>query len=136
MFRFPESRGPLVNSSTEEDCVELNFSDGFGIGLHGRSIFVVLMLEEGVAGPQSRSVFPCTHDEVKKKTLPINGDYPGDIAAGTNIFFANCDIFQHQQSARVQAPVLRAIDTEKRFPIDNLQIMSAAKHESFTESQL
>ena len=72
---------------------------------------------------------------MKKQTQKIKGDYLGDNAARTNIFFVNCDIFEHQHIAGVKALVRRVIDTERRLTNGNLQITSETKHKSFQELQ-
>ena len=66
----------------------------------------------------------------------MKSNYPADITAGTNIFFVNCDIIQHQHIAAVKAPVLHVLDSERRLTNCNLQITSAAKHKLFLELQL
>ena len=47
---------PIVIYSTEEDCVEFNFAEGYGISLHGRSLFDVLGFK-GVLDPNRGGYF-------------------------------------------------------------------------------
>ena len=47
---------PILIYSTEEDCVEFNFADGYGISLHGRSLFEVLGFK-GVLDPNRGGYF-------------------------------------------------------------------------------
>ena len=124
----------IVTSSTEEDSVEFNFADGYGISLHDRSLIDVLGFK-GVLDPNRGGYFIVNNNKVKKQTQPIKGEYPADITAGTNILFVNCDIIEHQHIAGVKAPILRVIDTERRLTNGNLQITSATKHKSFLELQ-
>ena len=65
--------------------------------------------------PNRGGYFIGNNNKVKKQTQPIKGDYPADLTAGTNTFFVNCVIIEHQHIAGVQAPILRVIDTERRL---------------------
>ena len=83
-----ESTRLIVTSSTEEDSVEFNFADGYGIGLHDRSLFDLLGFK-GVLHLNRGGYFIGNNNKVKTQTQPIKGDYPADLTAGTNIFFIN-----------------------------------------------
>ena len=69
------------------------------------------------------------------QTQPFKDGFSGDITAGTRLFFADCDIIEHQHIAGVKAPALRFIDTEKRLTNVNIQITSATKHKLLLELQ-
>ena len=121
-----KSTRPIVTSGTEENCVDFNFADDYGISLGDRSLFGVLGFK-GVPEPNRGGRFIGNTDKVKKQTQPMKGDYPADITAGTSIFFVNCNIIECQQIAGFKAPVLRLLDTEKRLTNRNLQMKSATK---------
>ena len=78
------------------------------------SLFHVLRLK-GVPVPNRGGYFIGNNDKVKKQTQAMKGEYPADIAAGSNIFFVNCDIMENHHKAGVKAPVLRVFDTERRI---------------------
>ena len=111
---------PIVTSGTEANCVELNFVDSYGISLRGRSLFDVLGFK-GVLNPDRGGYFIGNIDKMKQKQ-PIKVDYPAVITVGTNIFFVDCVIIEHQHIAGVKAPVIRVIDTERRSTNGNLEI--------------
>ena len=115
---------PIVFSSTEEDSEEFNFWDVYG-SFHDK-LFDTLGFKR-VPDPNRGGYFNANNDKVKKQTQAIMGDYPADTTAGTNIFFARCEIMEHQYRAGVETPVLRRIDTKtpnKRY----------AKNHVFTET--
>ena len=89
----------------------------------------------GVPDPNRGAYFIGNNNKVKKQTQPIKGDYPADITAGTNFFFVNCDIIEHQHIVGVKAHIFRVIDTERRLTNCNLQMTSATEHKSFLELQ-
>ena len=101
----------FVTFNTEEDSVEFNFAHGHGISLHDWSLLDVLGFK-GVPDPNRGGYF-IGNNKVKKQTQPIKGDYPADITAGTNNFFVNCDIIEHQHIAGNKAPVFRAFLIQK-----------------------
>ena len=125
----------LVTSSMEKDSVEFNFADGYGVSLRDRSLFDVLELK-GVLDPNRGGYFIGNNNKVKKQIQTIKGNYAADITAGTNIFFINCVIIEHQHIAGGKTSVFCVIDMERRLTNGNLQIISAMEHKSFLELQL
>ena len=89
----------------------------------------------GSAGSQTKWVFYGNQDKVDKQTQPIKGEYMAYFTTGTNIFFVNCYIIEHQHLFGVEAPALSVIDAERRLTNGNLQIMSATKQKSFLKLQ-
>ena len=116
----------IVTSSIEQDSVDFNFTNGYGLKLHDGSLFDVLRFK-GVLDPNRGGYLFGNKNKVKKQTQPIKGDYLADITAGTNIFFVNCDIIEHQHIAGVKALLFRVIDTERRLTNGNLRTRSATK---------
>ena len=90
---------------------------------------------KGVSDCNRSGYFFGNNDKTKKQRQLINVDYLADITAGTNIFFNNCNIIEHQHLADVKAPFFRVINTERRLANSNLQIPFAAKHKSPPELQ-
>ena len=68
-----KSTKPIVTSSTEEDSVEFNFADGYGISLHDVSLFVLVGFK-GMPDPHRGGYFIGNNDKVKKRTRTIMGD--------------------------------------------------------------
>ena len=110
------------------------FADSFGISFHDRSLSDVLGFK-GVSDCNRSGYFFGSNDKVKKQRQPIKVDYLAYITAGTNIFFINCNIIEHQHLAEVKAPFLCVNNTERRLANSNLQILFAAKHKAPPELQ-
>ena len=60
----------IVTSSTEEDSVDFNFADGYGVSLHDRSLFDVLGFMKSLDPNRGRYFIG---NKVKKQTQPIKG---------------------------------------------------------------
>ena len=129
-----KNRRPIVTSSCEEDCLQFDFADGYGISLRYRILFIVLGFR-GVPNPNRGGYFIGNSNKMKKQTLPIKGDYPAEFTSGANIFFVNCDVIEHQHIAGVKASVLLVNITERRLTNGNLKITSATIHKSFRDLQ-
>ena len=123
----------IVTSSPEEDSVEFNFADGYGISLHDRSLFNVLGFK-GVPEPIRDGYFIGNNNKVNRKHDQSRVIIRHILHAGNNIS-VNCDVIEHQHIAGVKAPILRIIDTQRRLTNGNLQILSATKRKSFLELQ-
>ena len=61
-------------TSTTEDFVEFDFTDGYGINVHDRSLFDVSGFR-GVPDPNRGGYFIGNNDKVKRQTQSIKGDY-------------------------------------------------------------
>ena len=72
-----KSRKPIVTSSTEGDCVEVNFAVSYGISLRYRGLLLVLGFELS-PDPNQGGYFFGNIDKAKKQTQPIKGDYPAE----------------------------------------------------------
>ena len=114
--------------------MELNFEAGYGISVRDRSIFDVLGFK-GVPDPNRGGFFLGNNDHVEKMVQPITSDYPSDITTGTNMFFLNTNIIEHQHVAGVKSPLLRIIENTKQLSDGKLQVTSTTSHKSFTELQ-
>ena len=66
---------------------------------------------------------------------PIANDYPSDITTGTNMFFLNTNIIEHQHVAGVKSPLLRIIENTRKVSDRKLQVNSTTSHKTFTDLQ-
>ena len=129
-----QSVKPLSTAKTIGNRVELNFEAGYGISVRDRSIFNVLGFK-GVPDPNRGGFFLGNNDRIEKMVQPITSDYPSDITTGTNMFFLNTNIIEHQHVAGVKSPLLRIIENTKQLSDGKLQVTSTTSHKSFTELQ-
>ena len=65
---------------------------------------------------------------------PIKNTYPPDLTVGTNMFFVNTNIIEHQHVAGVKSPLLRIIENTKQVQGGKLLNTSTA-HKVFTDLQ-
>ena len=130
-----QTKKPLEDAKLSDDnFVELEFEEGFGISVRDRSILDVLGFE-GIPDKNRGGYFIGTHKKKQQTTQPIKGDFPADITAGTNIFFIYSNIIEHQKIAGVKAPLLRVIDTKRKLKDGDLFNQSTTTHKSFSELQ-
>ena len=108
-----ETKKPLTSTLFEDDNVELNFADGYGISVIDRSLLDVLGIQ-GVADPNRGGFFIGSNQKVVKMQQPIKNTYPPDLTAATSMFFVNLNIIEQQHVAGVKSPLLRIIDNSRR----------------------
>ena len=119
----------------QNDNIELKFDNEYGISVRDRSLFDVLGFK-GVPDPNRGGFFLGNHKLVEKMKQPIKNDYPPDLTAGISMFFVNTDIIEHQHVAGVKSPLLRIIETSKRFGKEGeLKPLSSTTHKVFNELQ-
>ena len=68
-----------------------------------------------------------------KQPQPVISDYPADMKAGTDLFFVEYDIIEHQHTAGVKEPYFRLIDTERKLSDGQLESNSFTSHKAFQE---
>ena len=129
-----KSKKPLISTTEEGNNVKLNFKDGFGISVRDRTLFDVLGFI-GVPDPNRGGFFLGNNPLVKKMSQPIANDYPSDITTGTNMFFLNTNIIEHQHVAGVKSPLLRIIENTRKVSDRKLQVNSTTSHKTFTDLQ-
>ena len=66
---------------------------------------------------------------------PIKNTYPPDLTVGTNKFFVNTNIIEHQHVAGVESPLLRIIENTKQGQDGKLLNTSTTAHKVITELQ-
>ena len=66
---------------------------------------------------------------------PIRNTYPPDLTVGTNMFFVNTNIIEHQHVAGVKSPLLRIIENTKQVQDGKLLNTATTAHKVFTELQ-
>ena len=130
-----KSKQPLLSAKEDDgNNVELTFKDGYGISVRDRTLFDVLGFN-GVPDPNRGGFFLGNNSLVKKMSQPIVNDYPSDITAGTNMFFLNTNIIEHQHVAGVKSPLLRIIENTRKISDGKLQVNSTTSHKTFTDLQ-
>ena len=128
-----ETKKPLTSALFEEDSVELNFKDGYGISVRDRSLLDVLGIQ-GVPDPNRGGFFIGSNQNVATMQ-PIKNTYPPDLTAATSLFFVNLNIIEQQHVAGVKSPLLRIVDNSRRVVEDKLKTSSVTDHKIFTELQ-
>ena len=129
-----ETRKPLTSALFEDDGVELNFADGYGISVRDRAVLDVLGIE-GVPDPNRGGFFIGNNQKVATVHQPIKNTYPPNLTAGTLMFFVNINIIEQQHVAGVKSPLFRIIDNSRRVVEDKLKTSSVTAHKIFTELQ-
>ena len=67
---------------------------------------------------------------------PIKNTYLPDLTVGTNIFFVNTNIIEHQHVAGVKSPLFRIIENTKQIQDGKfLNTSTTTAHKVFTELQ-
>ena len=129
-----ETKKPLTSTLFEDDNIELNFADGYGISVRDRSLLDVLG-KKGIPDPHRGGFFIGSNQKVATMQQPIKNIYPPDLTAATSMFFVNLNIIEQQHVAGVKSPLLRIIDTSRRVVEDKLKTSSVTDHKIFTELQ-
>ena len=129
-----ETRKPINSAMYVNDGVEINFKDGYGISVRDRSVLDVLGIE-GVPDPNRGGFFIGFSYRVERMKQPIRNTYPPDLTVGTNMFFVNTNIIEHQHVAGVKSPLLRIIENTKQVEDKLLSTTSTTAHKIFTELQ-
>ena len=89
-----------------EDNIEISFESRYGISFRDRSLFDVLGIQ-GVLDTNRGGYYIGTNYKVANMKQPIQNTYPPDLTVGTNMFFVNTNIIEHQHVAGVMSPLLR-----------------------------
>ena len=84
-----------------EDGIEISFKSRYGIRVRYRSLFAVLGFQ-GVPDTNRGGYYIGTNYKVANMKQPIKNTYPPDLTVGTNMFFVNTNIIEHQHVAGVE----------------------------------
>ena len=90
-----ETKNSTTSMLFEDDSVELNFADGYGISVRDRSLLDVLGIE-GVPDPNRGGFFIGSNQKVATMPQPIKNTFPPDLTAATSMFFVNLNIIEQQ----------------------------------------
>ena len=129
-----EIKKPFNLSAYVEDSIELSFKSSYGISVKDRSVFDVLGIE-GVPDTNRGGFYLGLNYKISKLKQPIKNSYPPDITLGTNMFFVNTNIIEHQHVAGVKSPLLRIIQNTKQVQDGKLSNTSTTANKLFTELQ-
>ena len=129
-----ETKKPLNSADYVEDSIEISFKSRYGISVRDRSLFDVLGIQ-GVPDTNRGGYYIGTNYKVANMKQPIKNTYPPDLTVGTNMFFVNINIIEHQHVAGVKSPLLRIIENTKQVQDGKLLNTSTTAHKVFTELQ-
>ena len=129
-----ETKKPLNSADYVEDNIEIRFKSRYGISVRDRSLFDVLGIQ-GVPDTNRGGYYIGTNYKVANMKQPIKNTYPPDLTVGTNMFFVNTNIIEHQHVAGVKSPLLRIIENTKQVQDGKLLNTSTTAHRVFTELQ-
>ena len=129
-----ETKKPLNSADYVEDNIEISFKSRYGISVRDRSLFDVLGIQ-GVPDTNRGGYYIGTNYKVANMKQPIKNTYPPDLTVGTNMFFVNTNIIEHQHVAGVKSPLLRIIENTKQVQDGKLLNTSTTAHRVFTELQ-
>ena len=117
-----------------EDSIEISFEGRYGISVRDRSLFDVLGIQ-GMPDTNRGGYYIGTNYKVANMQQPIKSIYPPDLTLGTNMFFVNTNIIDHQHVAGVKSPLLRIIENTKQVQDGKLLNTSTTAQKVFTELQ-
>ena len=98
-----ETKKPVNSAEYVEVSIEISFQSRYGISVRDRSLFDVLGIQ-GVPDTNRGGYYIGTNYKVASMKQPIKNTYPPDLTVGTNMFFVNTNIIEHQHVARVKSP--------------------------------
>ena len=127
-----ETKKPLTNADYVEDSIDISFQTKYGIRVRDRSLFDVLGIQ-GVPDTNRGGYYIGTNYKVANLKQPIKTTYPPDLTVGTNMFYVNTNIIEHQHVAGVKSPDLRIIENIEQVQDGKLLNTSTTAHKMFTE---